>query len=95
MFGSGLSVLKQSFKASIGEYFFSLHRQFLTFSVDKSLQLYKASSLGHGRQSVTMTTEDSAADRTRAEQSIRQSWEDESLIRRGLFAYHVAYGDGS
>ena len=91
MFGSGLSGLKQSFRASIGEYIFFTASVTPHVFVDKSLQLYKASPLlGNGRQSVTMTTENSAADNTRAEQSIRQSWEDESLIRRGLFVYPVA-----
>ena len=53
-------------------------------SIDKSVRLYRSSTLlTHGRQSVTTTVEDSTADHTRAEQSVRQSWEDESLIRRG------------
>jgi len=73
-----------------------LHCTLLTPSVDKSVQLYRTSTLlNHGRQSVTMTTEDSAADHTRAEQSTRQSWEDESLIRQGLFVHSIAYGNGS
>ncbi|KAF9781712.1 hypothetical protein BJ322DRAFT_1010425 [Thelephora terrestris] len=67
LFGSGLSVLKQNMKASI----------------DKSVQLCRASTLlSHGRPSTTMTMEDSAADHTRAEQSARQSWEGESLIQQ-------------
>ena len=64
------------------------HHTLLMCSIDKSVQLYRSSTLlSHGRQSVTMTTEDSAADHTRAEQSIRQSWEDESLIRQGRFMH--------
>jgi hypothetical protein len=61
-----------------------VHRNSLMHSIDKSVQLYRTSTLlSHGRQSVTMTTEDSTADHTRAEQSARQSWEDESLVRQG------------
>jgi hypothetical protein len=72
------------------------HHTLLTSLVDKSVQLYKTSILlGHGRQSVTMTAEDSAVDHTRVEQSTRQSWEDESLIRQGLPVHSTAYGNGS
>ena len=72
------------------------HHTLLKSSVDKSVQLYKTSALlSHSRQSMTMTTEDSVADHTRAEQSTRQSWEDESLIRQGLFVHYIAYGNES
>ena len=60
------------------------HRTTLTPPIDRSVQFYRSSTIfSHGQQSVTLTTEDSAADHTRAEQSTVQSWEDESLIRRG------------
>jgi len=69
------------------------HHTSLTPQIDKSVQLYKTSTLlSHGRQSVTMTTEDSTADHTRAEQSTRQSWEDESLIRQGQSVHSIATG---
>ena len=66
-----------------------IHHTSLTPPIDKSVQLYKTSALlSYGRQSVTMTTEDSSADHTRMEQSTRQSWEDESLVRQGQFALY-------
>lgn len=78
---SGLSVLKQDMKASICEQESPVCYVMLTPPIDKSVQLYRFSALlSHGRQSITMTTEDSVADHTRAEQSARQSWEDETLI---------------
>jgi hypothetical protein len=67
----------------------------LTSLVDRGMQFYKTSTLrGHGRQSVTMTTEDSAGDHTRVEQSTRQSWEDESLIRQGQSTHSSTHGNG-
>ena len=61
-----------------------IHRAVLTHLTDKSVQLYRSSTLlSHGHQSVMMTAEDSITDHTRAEQSTRQSWEDESLVRQG------------
>lgn len=81
-------------KASIGEWLCSFPPQHAyVFVTDKHVQLYRTSTLlNHGRQSVTMTAEDSTADHTRAEQSARQSWEDESLIQQGRSAHYFVRG---
>ena len=95
LLGSGMSALRQSVKASIGEWSYLIHHSCLTSPIDKSVQLYRTSTLlSHGRHSVTMTMEDSAADYTRIEQSTRQSWEDESLIRQGQPTRSATYGNG-
>ena len=57
------------------------------------MQLYRTSILlGHNNQSTTITAEDSSLDHTRIEQSVRQPWEDESLIRQGQSACSLFVG---
>lgn len=51
----------------------------LKMSIDRGMRFYKSSTMGQSRP--TLNSHDDAE--TRAEVSVRQSWEDDEIIRQG------------